>query len=426
MKRFLLLVGLMLVFIMPSAAQDDVKVLRVDAGQLLGEINPYVYGANYGPWALVSMDMASEAVNSGLTLLRFPAGNWGDQNNIRPEQLDLFMLQVRAWSAEPYITARLEGGTPEQAAELVRYANIEKGYDVRYWSIGNEPTLYDDYTIARFNEEWRIFAEAMLAVDPDIILIGPEVHQYAPDEAAPDYLQVMREWVQEFLKTNGDLVDIVSIHRYPFPLTMTSSTSIEELRLSAPQADSMIDLLRQDIRDAVGHDMPVAITEMNSHWSNSIGNVATPDSFYNAIWWADVLGRFIRKQVEIVNYFALAATQSGFGLIDRYSVRPTYYVYQLYQQFGSELVFSESPDNDVTIYAALREDGTLTLVIINLSDVEQQRQIQLENFTPGGVAQVWRFDAEHEAEPLDDMTVSEADIVTFPGQSITLYVVPAQ
>ncbi|MCA9915822.1 MAG: hypothetical protein KC496_20850, partial [Anaerolineae bacterium] len=351
---------------------------------------------------------------------------WGDQNNIRPEQLDLFMLQVRAWNAEPYITARLVGGTPEQAAELVRYANIEKGYDVRYWSIGNEPTLYDDYTIARFNEEWRIFAEAMLAVDPDIILIGPEVHQYAPDEAAPDYLQVMREWVQEFLKTNGDLVDIVSIHRYPFPLTMTSSTSIEELRLSAPQADSMIDLLRQDIRDAVGHDMPVAITEMNSHWSNSIGNVATPDSFYNAIWWADVLGRFIRKQVEIVNYFALAATQSGFGLIDRYSVRPTYYVYQLYQQFGSELVFSESPDNDVTIYAALREDGTLTLVIINLSDVEQQRQIQLENFTPGGVAQVWRFDAEHEAEPLDDMTVSEADIVTFPGQSITLYVVPAQ
>lgn len=426
MKRFLLLVGLMLVFIMPSAAQDDVKVLRVDAGQLLGKINPYVYGANYGPWALVSMDMASEAVNSGLTLLRFPAGNWGDQNNIRPEQLDLFMLQVRAWNAEPYITARLEGGTPEQAAELVRYANIEKGYDVRYWSIGNEPTLYDDYTIARFNEEWRIFAEAMLAVDPDIILIGPEVHQYAPDEAAPDYLQVMREWVQEFLKTNGDLVDIVSIHRYPFPLTMTSSTSIEELRLSAPQADSMIDLLRQDIRDAVGHDMPVAITEMNSHWSNSIGNVATPDSFYNAIWWADVLGRFIRKQVEIVNYFALAATQSGFGLIDRYSVRPTYYVYQLYQQFGGELVFSESPDNDVTIYAALREDGTLTLVIINLSDVEQQRQIQLENFTPGGVAQVWRFDAEHEAEPLDDMTVSEADIVTFPGQSITLYVVPAQ
>ncbi len=426
MKRFVLLVGIVLVFIMPAAAQEDMKVLSVDVGQSLGAINPYVYGANYGPWALVSMDMASEAANSGLTLLRFPAGNWGDQNNIRTEQLDLFMLQVRAWNAEPYITARLEGGTPEQAAELVRYANIEKGYDVRYWSIGNEPTLYDDYTIARFNEEWRIFAEAMLAVDPDIILIGPEVHQYAPDEAAPDYLQVMREWVREFLKTNGDMVDIVSIHRYPFPLTMTSSTSIEELRLSAPQADSMINLLRQDIRDAVGHDMPVAITEMNSHWSNSTGNVATPDSFYNAIWWADVLGRLIRKQVEIVNYFALAGSQSGFGLIDRYSVRPTYYVYQLYRQFGGELVFSESSDNDVTVYAALREDGTLTLIIVNLLDVEQQRQIQLGNFIPGGVAQVWRFDAEHEAEQLDDMAFPEDGIVTLPGQSITLYVVPAQ
>ncbi|MBZ0306499.1 MAG: hypothetical protein K8I82_10575, partial [Anaerolineae bacterium] len=104
MKRLFLLLGIWLLISFPIAAQDEVKALRVDAGQSLGTINPYVYGANYGPWALVSMDMASEAVHSGLTLLRFPAGNWGDQNNIRPEQLDLFMLQVKAWNAEPYIT----------------------------------------------------------------------------------------------------------------------------------------------------------------------------------------------------------------------------------------------------------------------------------------------------------------------------------
>ena len=30
---------------------------------------------------------------------------------------------------------------PEQAAELVRYVNIEKKYGVEYWAIGNEPTF---------------------------------------------------------------------------------------------------------------------------------------------------------------------------------------------------------------------------------------------------------------------------------------------
>ncbi|MBZ0308312.1 MAG: hypothetical protein K8I82_19765, partial [Anaerolineae bacterium] len=308
--------------------------------------------------------------------------------------------------------------------ELVRYANVEKGYGVRYWSIGNEPTLYDDYTIARFNQEWRAIAEAMLAVDPDILFIGPEVHQYAPSATAPEYLQVMREWVREFLKVNGDLVDIVSIHRYPFPLTKTSSTSIDELRLNAPETDTMIELLRQDIRDTVGHDMPVAITEINSHWSNGTGNVATPDSFYNAIWWADVLGRLIRQRVDIVNYFALAATGSGFGLIDRYTVRPTYYVYQLYQRFGSELVFSEAADDDVTVYAALRDDGALTLMVINLVDTEQQRQIQLENFTPGEATQAWRFDSEHNAEQIGNLALTDGVTLTLPGQSITLYMVP--
>ena len=27
-----------------------------------------------------------------------------------------------------------------------------------------------------------------------------------------------KDWMTEFLRANGDLVDIVSIHRYPFPL----------------------------------------------------------------------------------------------------------------------------------------------------------------------------------------------------------------
>lgn len=45
--------------------------------------------------------------------------------------------------ATAMFNVRLLNGTPEQAAEMVRYVNIEKKYNVQYWGIGNEPTLYE-------------------------------------------------------------------------------------------------------------------------------------------------------------------------------------------------------------------------------------------------------------------------------------------
>ena len=50
--------------------------LFVDPSMSLGPISPLVYGSNYGPWLVVSFDMLSAAYESGVTILRFPAGAW--------------------------------------------------------------------------------------------------------------------------------------------------------------------------------------------------------------------------------------------------------------------------------------------------------------------------------------------------------------
>ena len=117
-------------------------VLAVDAGQELGPINPLVYGTNYGPWMPIRPETLPLAERAGLTLLRYPGGEWGDTNNLEPYQIDSFVALARKMGAEPYIHVRLPGGTPEQAVALIRYANEEKGYTIRYWSIGNEPSIY--------------------------------------------------------------------------------------------------------------------------------------------------------------------------------------------------------------------------------------------------------------------------------------------
>jgi hypothetical protein len=428
MKKHLfawLLVGCTLcITLFATLAQDaPVSVLRVDAANALHEISPYVYGANHGPSFSFPTDMFPEAGASGITFLRFPAGRWGDENNIRPEQLDLFIIQCEIIGAEPSVHVRLENGTPEQAAELVRYANIEKGYDITYWAIGNEPNLFRDYSIEQLNTEWRAIAEAMLAVDPDIILMGPEISQYPP--TPDDYHAPLREWVRAFVVANGDLVDIVTIHRYPFPQGQ-DVTTIEGLRRNTVEWDFIIPDLRAVVQEAAGRDIPVAVTEINSHWSNSGGGEAGMDSHYNAIWLGDVLGRLIKHDVEIVALFTFATTgnQGSWGLINGYNLRPTYYTYQLYQRFGTQLVESESNDADLTIYAALGEDGSLRLIVINLADDAKTAALVIDGFEAGNAAaEVWRFDPTVNGEQIESETLGKS--ITLPGQSITLYILAA-
>ena len=86
--------------------------------------------------------------------------------------------------------------------------------------------------------------------------------------------------MSEFLQQNGDLVDIVSIHRYPFPTQMSgSATTIDQLRAQPPEWEDILAALRAEIREITGKDLPIAVTEVNSHWSKAYGGEASPDSF---------------------------------------------------------------------------------------------------------------------------------------------------
>ena len=127
--------------------------------------------------------------------------------------------------------------------------------------------------------------------------------------------------------------------------------------------------LRATIREETGRDLPVAVTEFNSHWSQAISGEATPDSFFSAIWLGDVLGRLIRQKVDLATQFLLVSGgESGFGILEKYGPRPAYFTYQMYKMFGDQLVYASSDDPAVSVYAALRADGALTIMAINLND----------------------------------------------------------
>lgn len=408
----------------PTATPSPAKVgeLTVDTAINKGAINPMVYGANYGPWSGVPANALEDFKQSGITFLRFPGGNWGDDDFVRPNHVDMLKLFLGMIDGELVATVNLREGTPEQAVEMMQLLE-EKEVDVSYWSIGNEPNLFaaknENYTkwdTEYYNQQWREFAEAMLAHDPDILLTGPDLSQYTAIESQNPKDEQGRDWMREFLRANGDLVDNVSFHRYPFG----GSPSIEEVRATSSEWDDIIPNLRDLIREETGRDIPVSVLEVNTNWSHASGGEGTPDSHYNAIWWADVLGRMINQDVEMVGFFTLAHND-GTTLLGMNEPSPTYYTYQLYKQFGTEKLYADSGLENVSIFAAQQDDGTVTLMVVNRGDEDVVTPLNVANYDGGETAVLHRFDFEHNAENLGEVSITELDL---PGQSISLYVLP--
>jgi len=441
MRKLFLLFVLILCGVQLTAAQDGAD-LQVDASASLGTINPYVYGSNMNLYSIIPQSLMDEAQAMGIRFMRFGGGDT-DRMDMRSSIIDLFILQMRQLGAEPLMSVRLLGGTPEAAAEWVRYANIEKDYDIHYWTIGNEPNLFvalmgaETYTVDDLSTQWRAIAEAMLEVDPTIEFVGPDITQYIPLTVDGDNITFDtrsgapfdaegNDWLIPFLEANGDLLAFVGLHRYQWPGEGGGSgATIEGMRTQPQQWDVVIPNLRTIIRNAAGRDIPIAISEINSNSANSVGGEASLDSHYNAIWLADTLGRLINHQVEMVAYWDMqGGAGRGWGLLSSYDVRPTGYTYMMYSHFGTELLTAESNDPLVTVYAAQRADGAVTVLVINLGDDEATKTLAINGFAAGAEAEVWRFDQATEAEQIEPLAYSDGLSVTVPGQSLTVYVIP--
>lgn len=431
MKRFfaLLMIALLSACGPTSPPTPIPDALFVDPGTSLGPISPYLYGTNYGPMHAVVLDVMPLAESGGFTALRFPGGAWTDTVDMQPFQIDQFIAFTEQLGAMPTISVRLLGGKPETAAELVRYTNIQKKYGVTYWGIGNEPNIYTllkqadyEYTPDNLNKDWRPIALAMKAADPTIKLMGPELSQWNETYDATPKDPAKRDWMTEFLKANGDLVDVVSVHRYPMYSPTNGPVTVQQLRENTRKWVAEMEYLRGLIREILGRDLPIAITELNSDPSAISLQEVSPDSFYNAIWYADVLGQLMNADVFMVNQWVLSQRTTGLGLFKGPEIRPTYYVFPLYKNFGSEQVYAASGVTDVDIFAAKRADGALTLMVINLSDVEQRAPLKV-NGVNLKEAEVWLLDATHNAENLGTQPFATDGVLTIPAQSATLFVI---
>ncbi len=406
--------------------------IYVNSAALRGTVSPYASGVTWGPLWQVRTEVMPLAVQLAPGMISFPGGEYGDTTNLQPLEIDRLMELSARIGAEPLIHVRLPGGTPAQAVALMYYANEQSGYNVKYWAIGNEPNLYagkytdEPWDAAYFAAAWRVFALAMKAVDPSILLVGPEITQFVGTrDLTRNDAQQSAAWMRTFLEVNGDLVDIVSIHRYPFPKDTARpvDTTAEELFANAAEWDTILPALRELILETTGRELPIAITEVNSHYTKAFGRPASPDSLPNALWWGDVFMRMLRQQVEIVNFWTLVTNDSdgGWGILGRHTERPVFHTFMLYQQMGTQLVAADAGLPGVQALAAQRDDGALTLMLSNLNSTAQAATLQVDG-ADFASAEILRLDADHMGTRVEGETVANGDPLTLPPHSLSLYV----
>ena len=248
-----------------AAGADQIARIFIDSRRSIGPIDRNLFGSFlehlgraiyegiYDPGSKLSdsngfrKDVMQEIKQLGVPIIRYPGGNfvsgynWLDgvgPKQERPRVLDKawnsmnlnqfgtneYMAWCKAVGTEPLMGLNLGTGTPEQAAALVEYCNIDKGtkwsdlrrkhgyaepYNVTHWCLGNEmdgPWQIGHMTAAEYGMRAQDAARQMQYVDHSVKLI-------ACGSSGP-FMPTYLEWDREVLEQCYDYVDGLSLHRY--------------------------------------------------------------------------------------------------------------------------------------------------------------------------------------------------------------------
>ncbi|HEY0030014.1 MAG TPA: hypothetical protein VGC65_04595, partial [Bacteroidia bacterium] len=182
--------------------------------------------------------------NSGASIIRF-GGIAPDKNMPTNYQFLKMIDSVRAQGMEPVIQVPFHNYryTAAQAAGIVNFLNVVKGKNIKYWIIANEPNLgYSFTTAAQIANYFKPFASAMKAVDPSIIIIGPEIAWF--DQSIINGLTTPGgpNDITGKDASGRYYLDVISFHTYPFNGSQTRSQVVSKLAAAGSLQDNLVHL----------------------------------------------------------------------------------------------------------------------------------------------------------------------------------------
>jgi hypothetical protein len=317
---------------------------------------------------------------SGAGTIRF--GGTAVENDIPSYHQYVKMVDsIRAKGMEPMLQVPFGNykHSAAQAAAIVKHVNITKGKNVRYWVISNEPDLAFGFTnSSQVAAYLKAYSSAMKAVDPSIVIIGPECAWYnkgilhgLTTPGGPDDITGK--------DANGRYyLDIISFHTYPFKGTQNRDEVVANLNQTGAFEDNLTDLNArvQSCNSFHGRTgtsaVRVAVTEANIDYTNPGGdNIygVGANSFIGGQFWAEFMGIAMKKGVMFLNFWSVieggnnGPTDIGFLQGQTAAKKPSYYHFQMMAQ-NFRGTYANSTDNHSNIKTYAVQDGKQVAVII--------------------------------------------------------------
>ncbi len=327
-------------------------VVALDAASSGPAVSADVYGANEATWFDYTQSFVNPALRgAGIHLVRFPGGSESDayhwenggsvcasQGYITPNStFDAFMQKVAApLGLDVSITlnygsnrACSGGGDPTEAAAWVAYAK-SKGYNVPYWTVGNENYGSWEYDLHASPHDPATYAAAVkTGYYPDVKHANPNaklgVVVNTPDDAA---------WNTVVLSKSGPF-DFVELHYYPQYITDNDATLLGQ-DVTAFASD-LTGLRSQMTAAGVAASTPIYLGEYNAD-AGTEGKQSV--SIVNGLFLGQILGTLLDAGVPRATWWLANGSCDAKGTGGDFS--PSLYGWQ---NFGSEALFSDGlPD----------------------------------------------------------------------------------
>ncbi len=316
---------------------------------------------------------------SGASIIRF-GGIAADKNMPTNYQYVRMIDSIRVNGMEPMLQVpyRMNRYTPQQAAAIVQYVNITMGRHVKYWIIANEPDLGYSYSSAsQIAAYFRPFASAMKAVDPSILIVGPELAWFNQTImnglTAPNGV----DDITGMDAAGHTYCDIITFHTYPFNGSQTRDDLINSL--TAPfKFKANLEYLNTRLAAANAahgrsgsNTLKIAVTEANVSWQNNAsenlyGNGT--NSFIGGQFWAEMMSIGMKNSLEFLNFWSVVEGNSisnNIGYVNPSDgmKKPTYYHFQmLAQNFRGQYI--DGTTNNTKVKAFGSKDGQQISVMI--------------------------------------------------------------
>jgi alpha-N-arabinofuranosidase len=311
------------------------------------------------------------------------------------------------------------------AVEWVRYANIKKGYGVKYWMIGNESWNNPEYngrvTASKYADDLDDFATAMKAVDPSIKIIA----------------NGKSGWWQTILESNAvSKIDFLGLSEYP---VLNYTGGYDYYLQNDVDLTHEVDMAIDDINTyaATPHKSRIKViaTEYNSiDWSNtwpSVNNlghalvnfqmfgdlVVKPKLEAACMWTTRWVENAINPQ-SVYDAFDSEGNENAVALaIDVWG-----------NNLLSEMVESTNNGSVVKSYASYDDDDKrLNIFLLNKDLAVQQVDISINNFVRDFTGSIWQLHGLSVSDKFPqfvrtDSIFEPGDIssVTLPPNSVTV------